>query len=39
MAAMSKALTEADVGMLAAHYARQKARAVVYVQLPAGNKR
>lgn len=35
MTAMSNMLTEADVGMLASHYARQKARAVVYVQLPA----
>lgn len=35
MSAMSNVLTEADVGMLAAHYARQRARAVVYVVLPA----
>jgi cytochrome c553 len=35
MAAMSEALTEADVENLAAYYARQKARAVVYVMLPA----
>jgi cytochrome c553 len=35
MAAMSDMLTEADVESLAAHYARQKARAVVYVTLPA----
>src|SRR3990172_853180 len=35
MAAMSDALTEADVENLAAHYARQKARAVVYVTVPA----
>jgi cytochrome c553 len=35
MAAMSHMLTEADVENLAAHYARQKARAVVYVPLPA----
>jgi cytochrome c553 len=35
MAAMSDALTEADVDNLAAYYARQKARAVVYVILPA----
>jgi cytochrome c553 len=35
MTAMAKVLTDADVGMLAAYYARQKARAVVYVQLPA----
>jgi cytochrome c553 len=34
MAAMSGALTEADVGNLAAYYSRQKARAVVYVVLP-----
>jgi cytochrome c553 len=34
MAAMSDALTEADVDNLAAHYSRQKARAVVYVTLP-----
>ena len=35
MAAMSAVLTEADAVNLAAHYARQKARAVVYVTLPA----
>ena len=35
MAAMSGVLTDADVENLAAHYARQKARAVVYVTLPA----
>ena len=35
MSAMSKVLTEAEIGMLAEHYSRQKARAVVYVQLPA----
>jgi cytochrome c553 len=35
MAAMSGVLTEADVENLAAYYARQKARAVVYVILPA----
>jgi len=35
MAAMSDALTEADVENLAAHYARQTARGVVYVLLPA----
>jgi cytochrome c553 len=34
MAAMSGVLTDADVENLAAHYARQKARAVVYVLLP-----
>jgi cytochrome c553 len=34
MAAMSGALTEADVGNLASYYSRQKARAVVYVVLP-----
>ena len=34
MAAMSNVLTPADVESLAAHYARQKARAVVYVTLP-----
>jgi cytochrome c553 len=34
MAAMSEALTETDVENLAAHYARQKARAVVYVVVP-----
>jgi cytochrome c553 len=34
MAAMSGVLTDADVENLAAHYARQKARAVVYVMLP-----
>lgn len=35
MAAMSGVLTDADVENLAAHYARQKPRAVVYVPLPA----
>ena len=35
MAAMSDALSETDVDNLAAHYARQKARAVVYVMVPA----
>ena len=35
MAAMSGALTSADVESLAAHYARQKARSVVYIALPA----
>ena len=35
MSAMSKVLSEAEVGMLAAYYAQKKARAVVYVQLPA----
>ncbi len=35
MAAMSEVLTEADVENLAAYYARQKARAVVYIALPA----
>jgi cytochrome c553 len=35
MAAMSEGLTEADVGNLAAYYARQKARTVVYIALPA----
>jgi cytochrome c553 len=35
MAAMSEGLTEADVDNLAAYYSRQKARAVVYVVLPA----
>jgi cytochrome c553 len=35
MAAMSEALTETDVENLAAYYARQKSRAVVYVTLPA----
>jgi cytochrome c553 len=35
MAAMSDVLTEADVENLSAYYARQKARAVVYVILPA----
>ena len=34
MAAMSEALTETDVENLAAYYARQKARAMVYVILP-----
>ncbi|HYL24831.1 MAG TPA: c-type cytochrome [Burkholderiales bacterium] len=35
MAAMSQALTESDVDSLAAYYARQKARAVVFIILPA----
>jgi cytochrome c553 len=35
MAAMSAGLTDADIDNLAAYYARQKARAVVYVALPA----
>jgi cytochrome c553 len=35
MAAMSEALTETDVENLAAYYSRQKARAVVYIMLPA----
>ena len=39
MSAMSKVLTEADIGMLASHYSRQKARAVVYVLLPEKGKR
>ena len=34
MAAMSEGLTEADVESLAAHYARQKPRSVVYIFLP-----
>jgi cytochrome c553 len=34
MAAMSGALTDADVENLAAYYARQRARSVVYVVLP-----
>ena len=38
MAAMSDALTEADVANLAAHYARQKARAVVFVPIPVPGK-
>jgi cytochrome c553 len=39
MAAMSALLTENDIKALAAHYARQNARPVVYVLLPAGGKR
>lgn len=35
MAAMSEGLTEADVEDLSAHYARQRARAVVFISLPA----
>ncbi len=35
MAAMSDALSDNDVNNLAAYYARQKARAVVYVPVPA----
>ena len=38
MAAMSDALTEADVENLAAYYARQKARAVVFVPVPVPGK-
>lgn len=34
MAAMSSTLTESDVAALAAYYARQRARAFVYVNLP-----
>ncbi|MGZ5113037.1 MAG: c-type cytochrome [Usitatibacter sp.] len=34
MAAMSEMLSETDVESIAAHYSRQKARAVVYVQVP-----
>ncbi len=34
MAAMADVLTEQDIEALAAHYARQKARAVVFVPLP-----
>lgn len=34
MAAMSDVLTDADIANLAAHYARQKPRAFVYVVLP-----
>ncbi len=34
MAAMSDVLTEEDVANLAAHYARQRARAMVYVIMP-----
>jgi cytochrome c553 len=34
MAAMSDALTDDDIKNLAAHYARQKARAVVFVTVP-----
>lgn len=36
MAAMSAQLTESDVKALAAHYARQTARPVVYVLVPGG---
>ncbi len=35
MAAMADVLTAADVENLAAHYSRQKARAIVYITLPA----
>lgn len=35
MAAMSEGLTEADVDNLSAYYARQKARAVVFIAVPA----
>ena len=34
MAAMSSSLSDADIAGLAAYYARQRARAVVYVPLP-----
>jgi len=36
MSAMSNVLSEEDVKNLAAHYARQRARAVVFVTLPGG---
>ena len=35
MAAMSEGLTEADIDNLSAYYARQKARAVVFIAVPA----
>ena len=35
MAAMTEPLGDADIEALAAHYARQKARAVIYVPIPA----
>ena len=35
MAAMAEGLTDADIDNLAAYYAHQKARAVVFVPLPA----
>ena len=35
MTAMLDGLSDADMDGLAAHYARQKARTVVYVPLPA----
>lgn len=35
MAAMSDVLTESDVESLAAYYSRQKARAAIYIMLPA----
>ena len=35
MAAMSEGLTEADIDSLSAYYARQKARAVVFIAVPA----
>jgi cytochrome c553 len=35
MAAMTELLGDADIEALAAHYARQKARAVIYVPVPA----
>lgn len=38
MSAMSDALTEADIENLAAYYARQKARAVVFVPVPVPGK-
>ena len=34
MAAMLDGVSDADIDALAAHYARQKARAVVYISLP-----
>ena len=34
MAAMLDGVSDADIESLAAHYARQKARAVVYLSLP-----
>ena len=35
MAAMLDGLNDSDIEGLAAHYARQKARAVVYIPVPA----
>ena len=39
MAAMTDGLNDTDIEALAAHYSRQRARTVVYVPLPAAEKK